>query len=124
MDKLKLIWYTLVVVTIIIVLNFVLNLFNKSEINQAKDEIKMAKERIENAICKIDSAQLKINGLMQNINETRFKINEMNISVNNLNFVMENKINGISGRIKLLLDSVKSDQQNMNALKKELENLK
>jgi len=123
MDKTKLIWYTLLVVLVIIVLNFAVNLFNKSEISKAKDDIKLAKEKIENAINKIDSAQSKINGLINNIDSTKIKLDEMNNSVNNLNFSMENKINGVSGRIKVLLDSVKADQKNMQSLRDELQNL-
>lgn len=124
MDKSKLIWYTLLFATIIIVLNFAVNLFNKSEISKAKDDINAAKAKIDYAIYKIDSAQNKINGLISNIDTAKNRLNAINISVDNLNLNMETKINTITYKIKLLKDSIKADQKDLNLLKKELEELK
>jgi DNA repair ATPase RecN len=124
MGKFKYIWYILLVITVIILLNFVLNIFNKSEISKAKDDIRSARQKIENAMLNIDSAQMEINGLIQHIDTTKHKIKEMNKSLNLLNLTMGKKIDNVSFKIKRLMDSVKADQQNLNLLKKELEKIK
>jgi uncharacterized protein YjaG (DUF416 family) len=124
MDKIKALWYALFIVFIIVLANFLLNFFNRSEITKAKDDINIAKEKINNAIVKIDSAQSHIYSLIDSIDAVRHNIDRLNMNVNMLNADMQLKISKTSVKMRALLDSVKADQLKLHTLKKELKNLK
>jgi DNA repair ATPase RecN len=124
MDINKTLRFSLFIIIIIVLANFLLNLFSRSEISKAKDDINKAQERIETAIVKIDSAQLRIYSLLDSLDADRQRIAEMNRDFNLLNSGMQSKINKQSANIKPLLDSVRAGHYKLHSLKKELKNLK
>lgn len=124
MDKMKLIWYAVLVILIVVLVHFVMQFFTNNDYNKAKNEIKAAQEKIQNSINKIDSAQSKINGLIEYMNANKLKLDSLNKEVSNINASMQHNLTLISGRIKVLIDSVKKEQRDFKALKSELEKLK
>ena len=124
MDKMKLLWYAVFVLLIVVLVLFMMQLFTNHEYNKAKNEIKAAQEKIQNSIQKIDSAQSKINGLMEYIYANKLKLDSLNTEVYKMNTSMLHHLTQVTGRIKVLIDSVKKEQRNFKTLKSELEKLK